>query len=190
MKRRHWPALGLALAVAGLAVGCGGSGENGGDVPPADRTAPFPLGFRVLTLTGGEIALDDLRGQVVLVDLFGTWSDACRQRVPTLVSFHVRYQSRGLRIVGLAYERVSHPDEARALVSAFAERHRIPYPLALGPESVKEQIPGGFQALPTTILVDRHGLARACFTGFPPGHEEALAEQIEALLAEPAAGSP
>ncbi len=190
MSPRRVPALAVAAGLAVLAAGCDGSGDDGGDGAPTDRTAPFPMSFRLPALGGGEIALEDLRGKVVLVDLFGTWSEACRRSAPTLVSFHVRYRPRGFEIVGLAYERVPASDEARALVEAFAERYKVPYPLALGTEAVREQVPGGVPDFPTIVLVDRQGVGRARFVGFPPGQERLLAEEIEALLAEPGLGTP
>jgi hypothetical protein len=81
-------------------------------------------------------------------------------------------------------------EAAKQMVLAFKQDYGVPYVLAIGPEEVKEQIPGGFEGYPTMVLVDRQGVGRRHFVGFSPGEEATLGEEIEKLLAEPASDEP
>jgi thiol-disulfide isomerase/thioredoxin len=186
--RRAWRAA-LAACAAALAAGCDG-GQGPGAGAGAHDPPPFRIAFTAEGLDGRPVTLADFRGRVVLVDLFGTWCPTSRRTTPALVSLHQRYRSRGLEVVALAYERTPDAAQAQALVRAFADQHSLPFVLALGPEDLKEQVPGHVRGYPTLVLVDRQGLARGCVSEFPAGYEEALAERIERLLDEPAVGTP
>jgi len=172
----------LALAI----VGC-----NKETAPPptppeeGSAAAPFLVNFEAERADGGKVTLDALKGRVVLVDLFGTWCPPCRRATPILVSLYERYRSQGFEVVGLAYERTETVEAAKEAVLAFKKNFGVPYILAIGPEAVKKQIPGGFEGYPTMVLVDRQGVGRRHFVGFTPGEEATLAEEIEKLLAEP-----
>ena len=181
---------GLAVCAAALASGCDGGGPPPGGGPGDGPGPPFRIEFSAAGLDGRPVALADFRGRVVLVDLFGTWCPTSRRTTPVLVSLYQRYHARGLEVVGLAYERTPDAAQARELVRTFAAQHSVPFTLALGPEGLKEQIPGGFRGYPTLVLVDRQGIARGHVSALAPGYEKALAERIEQLLAEPAVGGP
>ena len=188
MKRSSWAA--LAACAAALAAGCDGGGQGPGGGPGADPTPPFRIAFSADGLDGRPVALTDFRGRVVLVDIFATWCPTCRRTTPALVSLYQRYRARGLEVVALAYERTPDAGQARELVRAFAEQHSLPFVLALGPEGLQEQVPGGFRGYPTLVLVDRQGVARGCVSEFPAGYEDVLARRVERMLDEPAVGGP
>jgi len=189
MKRMAaWTAACLALAM----VGCHKETEPP-KAPPAEESAPnvpFLITFEAKRVDGGKVTLDALKGRVVLVDLFGTWCPPCQRAAPVLVSLYERYRTQGFEAVGLAYERTETVEEAMEAVLAFQKDHGVPFVLAIGPEEVKRQIPGGFEGYPTMVLVDRQGMGRRHFVGFTPGEEAVLAEEIEKLLAEPASDEP
>ncbi len=157
--------------------------------------------FTFPDLDGNPVSLDDPRfaGKAVLVNIFGSWCPNCNDEAPLLARWHRRGASRGLEIVGLAYEFTGDPDRDRQLVRRFAERHGIEYPLLLAGVSDKaaagETLPDltAILAYPTTVFVGRDGKVRKIHSGFAgPGtgqhHEELVAEleaAIEELLAEP-----
>ena len=184
----------VVLAVAaGLALATAGCEDEPPD--PYQPTGPVQSTlFRlnaftsVPALEGGEIALQDLRGNVVLLDLFGTWSQECRRTVPLLVSVYERYRGRRCEVVGLAYERTDDHRQARETVRGFREEFKMSFPLALGPETLRQELrdaAGVSRRLPTLVLMDRQGVVRDIFQGLPPGYEQVLADRIERLLAEP-----
>jgi thiol-disulfide isomerase/thioredoxin len=184
MKRMAaWTAACLALAIVGCHKETAPPGEG------SAGTAPFLVQFEAERVDGGKVTLEALKGRVVLVDLFGTWCPPCRRATPVIVSLYERYRTQGFEVVGLAYERTETVEAAKEAVLAFKKEYGVPYVLAIGPEAVKGQIPGGFEGYPTMVLVDRQGVGRRHFVGFSPGEEAALTEEIEKLLAEPASGA-
>jgi hypothetical protein len=73
-------------------------------------------------------------------------------------------------------------------VKVFRERFTIPYPLALGPDVVWEELQartGAEGAVPTILLMDKQQIVRFTYQGLQPGDEAMLADRIEQLLAEP-----
>ena len=180
-----WVALGVLVVAAGCAeTGPAPSGKS--DQEGGEPGAPFPLRFEAERVDGGTIALESLRGNVVLVDLFGTWCPPCRSATPALVSLYERYHGQGFEIVGLAYERTDTVEEAKAAVRVYQREFKVPYVLAIGSDGVLDLVPGGFEGYPTMLVVDRQGMGRAHYVGFQPGEEQVLADAIETLLAEPA----
>ena len=192
------PAIALcAAALAAIAWGCSGregEGEGGRTEKPQgsayfwfDKFTSAPL------VDGGEVTLESLKGNVVMLDLFGTWCPPCRKSVPVIVSLYERYRGKGLEIVGLAYERTADAAEARESVKRFREEFKIPYRLALGPAVVWEELKartGADEAVPTMLLLDRSGTVRDMFQGLNPGQESEIADRIERLLAESAPPPP
>jgi thiol-disulfide isomerase/thioredoxin len=178
---------GLAIAVA---AGCGD--EEPEPYRPSGPVYSALFRFEAFAsapaVEGGEIALGDLQGQVVLLYLMATWSEECRRVAPLMVSVYERYRSRRFELVGLAYERTEDGTQARATVRTFRDGFKIPFPLALGPEVLWQELREGAgvsRRLPTLVLIDRQGVVRDVFRGLPPGYEQVLADRVERLLAEP-----
>jgi len=182
--------LAVAAGLALLAAGC----ENDEPAPyrPAEPVRSTLFRFETFSsapaLDGEAIALRALRGKVVVLYLFGTWSQACRRTAPIMVSVYERYRSQRFELVGLAYERTGDRRQARETVRAFRDGFKIPFPLGLGPEDLWQELhdaAGASRRLPTIVLMDRQGVVRNIFSDLPPGYEQVLADRVERLLAEP-----
>ena len=52
---------------------------------------------------GGEVSLDDLRGEVLVINFWASWCPPCRAEHPNLISAAAAYQDRGVRFVGVVY---------------------------------------------------------------------------------------
>lgn len=122
------------------------------------------INFTIGDLQGNQVSLDSdlFKGKVILVNIFGTWCGSCNQEIPHLVNFKKKYESRGLEIIGIAFER--DPEEiAREKVRKFEEKWKINYPILFGGEekrvNVLSSIKGldRFSGYPTTIFIGRDG---------------------------------
>jgi thiol-disulfide isomerase/thioredoxin len=138
--------------------------------------------FSVTTLDGKTITKKDFLGQVLIVDIWGTWCGPCLMELPHFVELHKRYGEKGLKIVGLSSERVRDRKEAERLVRECVQRYKVPYPCALAPDEVLRAIPN-FRAFPTTLFFGRDGTPRALEEGMRG--LEALEAIVKPLLAEP-----
>ena len=138
-----------------------------------DEPAPE---FSVRTLDGDKVTLDDLEGDVVLVNFWATWCPPCRLEMPGFQSVYDEYKDRGFTVVGLATD-----DGGRDLVESFVQANRITYPVAMAPEDVRLEY-GGVDALPQSFLLDQEGRLRRIVQGV--FSEGALMRAVDELLAE------
>jgi thiol-disulfide isomerase/thioredoxin len=151
------------------------------------RPLDFAFDFNVKDLDGKPLSLDQFKGKVVLVDIWGTWCKPCREALPALAQLYHKHRRRGLEVIGLDYEQnAPDPETARQYVKRFVQQSGIPYRIGMGDDAVLRKIPNFF-AYPTTLLVDRAGKVRMLVTENAEGVMSALDDAIEVLLAEPAA---
>lgn len=119
----------------------------------------FPFDFELTTIAGKPLQLADLKGQVVIVDIWGTWCPPCREEVPSFIKLQEQYGKQGLQIVGVNYEQGAGEAENKLLVKDFIEANGINYPCALGTEELAAQVPN-FGGFPTVLFLDHTGTVR------------------------------
>lgn len=168
------------------------------EITGADTSAPFRFAFP--DLDGRMVTARDprFRGKVVLVDIFGSWCPTCHDQAPVLVDLYRKYHSRGLEIVGLAYEVTGDSAVDARQVRRYRDKFHIPFPLLLAGindvDAAQATLPQlhGFTSFPTTVFVGRDGRVRLVHAGFygpAMGAQHArlvkeFAREIERLLAE------
>lgn len=146
---------------------------------------PFPFSFELPDLEGQTVKLDEVRGKVTIVDVWGTWCGPCRIELPHFVELYGKYHDRGLEIVGLTYEQVNTKEQAVEKVKAFLDTEmKLPYRLVLGDELTMERMEP-FEGFPTTMFLDASGQVRAKLVGAQS--LRTLESLVLALLDEPAA---
>jgi len=158
----------------------------------------------------GDVAFPDTRGKPWRLDdpafagkarllvVFGTWCPNCNDEAPFLQELHSRYSSRGLSIVGLAFELTGEHERDAEQVERYRERYGIEFPLLVAGLADKAKASQAFPLLdqvrsyPTTIFLDRTGRPHAVHTGYAgpatgPEHAKLRADferLIEELLAQ------
>ncbi len=134
--------------------------------------------FAAQLLDGAAAALAALRGEVVLVNLWATWCEPCRQELPVLVALHERWAARGLRVIGVSVDQQRSPAEVRA----SAERRGVPYAIWVDREDRASDLFGA-GALPVTLLIDRKGVIVWRHDGAISSEDASLESAISASLA-------
>ena len=120
------------------------------------------------------VSLSDKRfnGKVVLVQIMGTWCPNCMDETAFLAPFYKEFQSKGLEIIGLDYEKIPVFATARKNLNRLKKHYAIGYPLLYaGSTDVakrEQTLPmlNSILAFPTTIYIDRKGRVRKIHTGF------------------------
>jgi len=136
------------------------------------------------------VKLEDLRGQVVLIDFWASWCGPCRYTFPKLVEWNRNYKDKGLMILGVtkyyghADTRPLTPGEELVYLREFKKRNQLPYGFVVGDSNVNE-LNYGVLSIPTTFLIDRQGKVRFISTG--SGEEEIaeLGAMVKKLIEEP-----
>jgi thiol-disulfide isomerase/thioredoxin len=146
---------------------------------PEEREAP--VSFRGTTLDGEPLDVEDLRGDVVVVNLWASWCAPCRAEASTLETTYTDVRDDGVEFVGVVSGGKDSIDNARA----FQRRFDLSYPSVFdGDNSVvlafRGQLPPA--AIPTTIVLDREGRVAARALG--EVDRSRLLGIIEPVLAE------
>lgn len=169
MKRALIPLIVFIVMIAFLAIGLGG---NPREVPSPliDRPAPA---FRVATLAAPEqtLGLEDLRGQVWVLNVWASWCTACRIEHPVLVEFA---RTQAVPVYGLNYKD-QRPDALRWLTN-FGD----PYRASVFDPQGQLGLEFGVYGVPETFVIDGAGVVRFKHTGaLTP---EVLQQQVMPLV--------
>lgn len=166
---------GLLVAGAAVAVAAFAGASTGYENTSQSATADPAPDFQLETIGGEVFHLKEHRGEVVVLNFWGTWCGPCRQEIPHLVSLQERFGDEGLQVVGVALERGAGVKRVRK----FAKQRDINYPVGLGDGTIVRKY-GGVRGVPTTIVIDADGQIRGRVTGRVT--EEMLRPGIERLL--------
>jgi thiol-disulfide isomerase/thioredoxin len=142
----------------------------------ASISGPAP-GFALERRSGGQMSLDELEGQVVMINFWATWCVPCREEMPHLEALYQRYSSLGFTLLGVNVE-----DDKQG-AEKFLKSTPVSFPILYDPES-KVSTLYKVQAMPTTVLVGRDGSMRFIHHGYKAGYENDYQTQIRALLRE------
>lgn len=175
---RNWGPVLLLLAGAlwiPLSAAAPESLAEAQSAPAAGFLAPD---FALTTLDGESAQLSELRGQVVLVNLWASWCGPCRAEMPAMQRLYERYQDRGFEILAV---NATNQDSLQA-ASDFAAENGLSFPILLdldGTVSAEYNL----RALPSSFFVGPDGVIRNVVVGGPMA-EAFLSIQVEQLLAE------
>lgn len=145
--------------------------------PPAwvsELKQPAPS-VQTVTLNGKTISLQDLRGQVVLVNYWASWCPYCRHEMPDMERFYRDYRRQGFTI--LAFSTDDNESDARALLA----KEGYTFPAAMSRPSDNAAF-GGVSRLPTSFIIDKRGIIRHKISG--QVHYARLQDLVEPLLKE------
>jgi peroxiredoxin len=162
----------FACVVAVLA--CAAHDDAAPRAPELGKTAPD---YHAVTLSGDSVSLAQMRGRVVLLNVWATWCHPCREEIPVLQALHEQYESSGLSLVGVSVDARGEEDTIRE----FAKDFNMTYPLWLDPD---ERVQSTFLAIgvPATFLIDRNGILRWRHVGPVRANDATLMRELERSL--------
>jgi peroxiredoxin len=133
--------------------------------------------FTLENLTGGNMRLEEYRGQVVLINFWASWCGPCRQEMPILDRLHHRYEDTGFAVLGINVEGESAPAQE------IVDRTNVTFPILIDDgQKVSELY--NLEAMPSTVVVDRDGVVRYIHRGYKPGDEAKYVEVVKQLIRE------
>jgi len=148
-------------------------------LPDAEKLTFLTQGFESIAfnfpdLNNNPITLEDARfkGKVVLLQIMGSWCPNCLDESKLMTSIYQQYQSKGLEIIGLCFEKSEDINIVKKNISNFKSQLNITYPLVIAGNtqkgSVNKALPmlANFVAFPTLIIIDKKGKVRNIHTGY------------------------
>ena len=123
------------------------------------ETAPA-VSFR--TLNGEQIAMESLRGKVVLVNFWATSCATCVQEMPEMVETYKKYSDRGFELIAVAmsYDPPNY-------VLNYSESRQLPFIVALDSDGQAAKSFGDVKLTPTTIVIGKDGSILKRYVGIP-----------------------
>ena len=119
------------------------------------------------------------RGHVVLLDVWATWCEPCRDALPLYQDIATEFAPRGLEVFIINVDADPRP------IAPFLAEAKVSLPVLLDPEARLAESTLKVKLMPTSFLVDKKGLVRFVHEGFDEGQLSTWLSEIETLLAEP-----
>ncbi|MFD6885601.1 TlpA disulfide reductase family protein [Streptomyces sp. NPDC059957] len=168
---------GLAVALAGCvyaaagAASDGGDGSDGGGPPGSGSAAVRPMSAAAVVdagarpqapalagadLDGKPVGLAGFRGQVVVLNVWGSWCGPCRAEADDLERLSGETRTQGVRFLG-----INTRDRDRAAAQSFVRAHGLGFPSLHDPAGeLLLRFPPALlnpQTIPSTLVIDRRG---------------------------------
>jgi thiol-disulfide isomerase/thioredoxin len=141
-------------------------GSKSNAAPPTGPTTmpESVLNAELKTMDGKAFKLADLKGKVLVLDLWATWCGPCRASTPELVNLQKEFGPRGLEVVGLDIDPDSDTPED---VKAFADQYKINYKVAFAERELAMSLMRGGN-IPQSLVIDRNGNVVEHMVGYHP----------------------
>jgi thiol-disulfide isomerase/thioredoxin len=137
-------------------------------MPPAQQTpTPLPdelLNAALTTLDGQALKLSDLKGKVVVVNMWATWCGPCRKEIPDFIKIAEDYQGR-VEVLGITSEDERNTAESvRRFVKDFEINYKVVWVDATGWEAFLAPR----YSIPQTYVLGTDGNLIRKFVGYSP----------------------
>jgi thiol-disulfide isomerase/thioredoxin len=142
--------------------------------PPDSRGRPGPISGPELTDPSKTISLDDFKGDVVVVNVWGQWCGPCRSETRELQKVYDATKAKGVAFLGIDVR-----DNNRQAAVDFVVDRKVTYPSIYDP-SMRTMIAFGGKypttVIPSTVVLDRQHRVAAVFL------RELLAEDLQPIV--------
>ncbi|OZG28194.1 protein disulfide reductase [Williamsia sp. 1138] len=145
--------------------------------PPAERGTVSNISGPDLLDENKTISLDDFAGQVVVINVWGSWCGPCRGEAEALEEVYANTKASGVAFLGIDFR--DRKDSARD----FVEDRQVTYPSIFDyPGRTLAKLTTPTSVVPTTLVLDRDHRAAAVFLKAITAEE--LQPVVERIAAE------
>jgi cytochrome c biogenesis protein CcmG/thiol:disulfide interchange protein DsbE len=177
--RAQWTIVGIVILVLGGALFAASRLF-------ADQLYPVSVGskapdFHAVTVDSAprEHTLADYKGQVVLLNIWGTFCIPCRDEMPAIEKLHEALAPKGLKVVAVSMDDPGSENKIRAFVKEFGLTFQVLY-------DPTGKITNDYQTtgVPETFIIARDGVIRKKMIGASDWNSQTNRALISQLLAE------
>lgn len=142
--------------------------------PPDSRGRPGPISGPELTDPSKTVSLDDFKGDVVVINVWGQWCGPCRSETRELQKVYDATKAKGVAFLGIDVR-----DNNRQAAVDFVVDRKVTYPSIYDP-AMRTMIAFGGKypttVIPSTVVLDRQHRVAAVFL------RELLAEDLRPVV--------
>src|SRR5918996_3295774 len=135
---------------------------------------PANFNFKIKDLDGKQVDLASFKGKVILLNFWATWCGPCKAEIPGFVELQAKYRDQ-LTVIGYSV------DDDAPKARAFAQEHKMNYPILLGEgrEDVQDAF-GPIWGIPASFLISKDGRVCKKHLGIAP--KAVFEREITALI--------
>lgn len=145
---------------------------------PDKQIGKKAAGFVLPGANGGEVALQSLRGKVVLLNFWATWCAPCREELPELARLQEKYRQHGLAVVAVSVD--NEMDNIRRFLKKYQVNLQV-----LWDRKKKVVEAYAVEKMPSSYLIDRNGIIRFIHRGYSREEMKRIEIEIDDLLDKP-----
>ena len=135
----------------------------------ADEFYPAP-DYQAITLDNEVVSLTDYKGKVILVNLWATWCEPCRDEMPLLEDLSQTFSHTDFEVIGVSIDETGFEKKIQQILDSG----EISYEIWLDPSN-KFQFKFRTIGVPESFLIDREGMIVHQWKGeFDPMSEETI----------------
>jgi peroxiredoxin len=135
------------------------------------------IDFTLPSRDGTNQRLAEQRGNIVLVNFWASWCGPCREELPEMEKLQEKYQDLGFTVLAV------NVDDRPELADVLLNDIEVTFPVLYDSEGKVSEL-YDVSAMPTTVIVDRHGMARLTHKGYKSGDEDRYEKAIKLLMRE------
>ncbi|WP_456441271.1 redoxin domain-containing protein [Psychroserpens sp.] len=126
-----------------------GATEIGRIAPPF--TAPTP--------DGKQLALNDVKGKLTLIDFWASWCKPCRRENPNVVKVYNKYHSKGLEIISVSLDGSRNQKDPKAAWMKAIEDDKLTWSHVSNLNYFNDPVAKAYniRSIPATFLLDKDG---------------------------------
>ncbi|MDM7862022.1 TlpA disulfide reductase family protein [Alteromonas sp. ASW11-36] len=133
--------------------------------------------FTLPSRDGDNRRLAEERGNIVLVNFWASWCGPCREELPEMEALQQKYEDMGFTVLAVNVD--DKPEKADVLLDDI----EVTFPVLFDTQGEVSEL-YDVSAMPTTVIVDRNGIARLTHKGYTAGDEKKYEKAIKILMRE------
>jgi peroxiredoxin len=142
----------------------------------ADESQPIFPDLELAGADGGSIRLSQLKGNVILLNVWATWCGPCRVEMPAMEQLYRTFPRKEFEILA-----VSTDPQGAVVTRPFQQEMGFTFPI-LHDSEYRVGLTYGARTLPMTFMVDRQGVIRQKIFGARDWDSPEARELIQALM--------
>lgn len=144
---------------------------------PRRAREPFAPDFSFTTYDGEYVSLEDLKGNVVLMDFWATWCGPCVKATPGLKRIQARLKDQPFVILGISGDRDRSAWQSFIVGNSLKWHHYL---------DERGQLSRSFNidVIPSYLLLDHEGIVRHTWAGYSPSVDGDIESKAKKLIKE------